>query len=209
MNRAHIFNDIEKATVSLPQKGGQGVLVGGNLILTAAHCTDYRESSLHGEGSFIVGDYFIEEISTSKGRLKVAPLAVEPVADIAVLGALDDQEFAEEASDFEAFCERTKPVRLCRSDFPLFEEFKVQIYTHKGIWVTGKAIQCTEDATKLFVEADEQIEGGTSGGPIINDSGELVGVVSNFSEVNVVGAKSNGTAPRPHLTLPVWVCRRI
>lgn len=199
-----IYTDVAKATVTLLRKGGQGVLVNGNLIITAAHCIDFR-----CEGAMVLGYYFIEEIKTDERELKVAPLAVEPVSDLAVLGSLDDQEFAKEAEDFEKFCEHTKPVPLCRSDFVLFRKFRVHIYTHKGTWVTGSAMQCCEDAQALVVEADEQIEGGTSGGPIINDSGELVGIVSNFSGQAETQHKSNGLAPRPHLALPVWVCRRI
>ena len=61
----------------------------------------------------------------------------------------------------------------------------------------------------LSVVADEQIESGTSGGPIINDSGELVGIVSNFSETGEGLPKSNGPVPYPALALPVWVCRWI
>ena len=74
--------------------------------------------------------------------------------------------------------------------------------------MTGRAMQTWEDAPTLVVEADEQIEGGTSGGPIIDDSGELVGVVSNFSIATGGPYKSQGTTPQPHLALPVWVCRR-
>ncbi len=205
MLRENIYNDVEKATVILLGKGGQGVLVGSNLIITAAHCINYE-----CEGGMVLGDYFIENIKTGESELKVAPLAVEPVTDIAVLGSLDGQEFYKEAEDFKKFCEDTKPVPLCRKeDFVLFQEFQVHIYTHKGTWVTGSVTLCREDAHTLWVEADEQIEGGTSGGPIIDDSGELVGIVSNFSFAAEAQGKSDGSVPRPHLALPVWVCRRI
>lgn len=204
MLRKSIYTDVAKATVTFLRKGGQGVLVNSNLIITAAHCTNYS-----CEGEMALGDYFIEEIKAGGRELKVTPLAVEPVSDIAVLGSLDDQEFVNEANDFNKFCEHTKPVLLCRSEFELFREFRVHIYTHKGIWVTGSAMKCREDAEVLHVESDEQIEGGTSGGPIINDSGELVSIVSNFSLATEVLHKSNGLAPRPHLALPVWLCNRI
>ena len=204
MLRENIFTDVAKATVTLLEKGGQGVLVSGNLVITAAHCIDFR-----CEGEMVLGDYFIEKIKTDERELKVTPLAVEPVSDLAVLGSLDDQVFAKEAEDFENFCEHTKPVPLCRTDFELFRKFRVYIYTHKGTWVTGSAMQCCEDAEALSVEADEQIEGGTSGSPIINDLGELVCIVSNFSLAAEAQRKSEGLAPRPHLALPVWVCRRI
>ena len=85
------YTDVAKATVTLLGKGGQGVLVSGNLIITAAHCIAFR-----CEGEMVLGDYFIEEIKTCERELKVALLAVEPVSDLAVLGSLDTQAFAKE-----------------------------------------------------------------------------------------------------------------
>lgn len=204
MRRESVYANVADATVTLLRKGGLGVLVRGNLIITAAHCIDFR-----CDGPMALGDHFIEEIKTAEGELKVTPHAVEPVNDLAVLGSLDEQVFWREAEDFERFCEHTKPVPLCRSEFALFRKFRVRIYTHKGTWVTGSAEQCCEDAQVLAVDADEQIEGGTSGGPIVNDAGELVGIVSNFTLATDGQQKSNGLAPRPHLGLPVWACRRI
>lgn len=204
MLQENVYTDVAKATVTLLGKGGQGVLVSGNHILTAAHCIDFS-----CEGWMALGDYYIEKIKTCERELKVAPMAVEPVSDLAVLGSLDDQVFTKEAEDFEKFCKHTKPLPLCRRDFELFQKFRVHIYTHEGEWVTGSAMQCCEDAEILSVEADEQIEGGTSGGPIINDSGDLVGIVSHFRLAAEAEHKSKGLAPRPHLALPVWVCRRI
>jgi len=202
MELKQIYTNVAKATVALMKKGGQGVLVNGNVIITAAHCIKYS-----GEGEMVLGDYFIEKIKTGDGELMATPLAVEPVTDIACLGPLDEQEFAKEAVDFEKFCEHTKPVPLCQSYLELFHEFNIHIYSHKGTWVTGSANRC--DSKKLFVKANDQIEGGTSGGPIINDSGELVGIVSNFTLANEGKCKSHGYAPCPHLALPVWMCSRI
>lgn len=177
-------------------------MVEGNLIITAAHCIHWRI-----EGSMALGDYFIEDINTSSGeKLKVMPMAVEPVSDIAVLGPLDNQQFFDEVEEFENFCERTKPVAICQGDFELFKPVPVYIRSHRGQWIKATAKQCSRDAATLFIESEEQIEGGTSGGPIINEAGELVAIVSHSSE----GQRGcDGLAPRPHLTLPVWVCRKI
>jgi len=114
----------------------------------------------------MLGGYLIERIKTRERELKVGILAVDPVNDIAVLGSLDDQAFAQEAEDFENFCQLTKPVTLCRTDFEISRKFRVHIYTHKGTWVTGTAMQCNEHAKSLYVKTDEQIEGGTSGGQL-------------------------------------------
>lgn len=197
-----IYADVANATVSILEKVGQGVLVNDYSIITAAHCINY---SL--EGGMVLGDLFPEKIKTRKGELMVRPVAVEPVKDIAVLSELDNQAFPEEAEEFWSFCDDTNPVPLCRSDFEFGETFPVHIYTHKRTWVTGNATSF--GGASLSVVADEQIEGGTSGGPIINDSGELVGIVSNFTETGEGLPKSQGSVPYPALALPVWVCRRI
>ena len=196
--------DVENATVTLLQKGGQGILIPGNLIITAAHCINF---SCNGE--MALGEYFIEEIQTNHGKLKVSPLAVEPVTDIAVLGEIDDQAAPNEAMDFRMYCENTSAIPICQKDYKLFNKFNVYVYTHNRTWMVGKACQCAKDAEKLSVEFEEQIEGGTSGSPIINDSGELVGIVSNTSIIYSEGQKSEGLIPRPHLALPVWIYNRI
>jgi V8-like Glu-specific endopeptidase len=75
----------------------------------------------------------------------------------------------------------------------LMDAFKL---TAKRVWSNGR----------IVIEAKKQIEGGTSGSPIVDDAGELVGVVSNTSE----GAKKcTGQAPIPALTLPVWTLQAI
>ncbi len=222
MLQESICDVVVGATVSFPKIGGQGVLVNGELILTAAHCIDFTCA-----GDMVLGDYFVEEVKTNKGIVKVAPLAVEPVSDIAVCGALDDQEFHREVEDFEDFCEQTRPVPVFRGEmqFPKYRSgelpklselsalrkaFNVYIYTHRQTWVTGKARQMWPGAKSLWVEADEQIESGTSGGPVINDSGELVGIVSHSGGIPSGETEGRqGQVPRPHLALPVWICRRI
>ena len=58
-----------------------------------------------------LGDAYREAIVTADGRHLVAEvLAVEPVADVAVLGAPDDQARPDLAHAFEAFCQSIKPV---------------------------------------------------------------------------------------------------
>ena len=203
--------EVAKATVTLPKLGGQGVLVNGNLIITAAHCIDFKRDGNGVPGSHH-RDFYIEDIKTARGEFEAALLAADPISDMAVFGAPDgrgSREFFEKKVYFEMFCEETKPVPLCLSDFEPFLSFPVQIYTHIGFWVTGSAMQCPEDAHILWVEADRPIDCNSSGGPIINEQGELVGIVSNFCMATRGQDKSKGPVPRPHLTLPVWVCRRI
>jgi hypothetical protein len=228
-----IYASVAAATVSFQdalflkdsiEEGGQGVLVndsdGGMLIVTAAHCVVFGKSEFSRQlnvelelnrqlnvEEVIQGDLFRQTVKINDREFTVRPLAVEPYADIAVLGALDDQEFPDEADAFLTFCADIEPVPLCQKDLEFGDEFPVHVYTHKGQWVTGNAIY--NGGPMLFIEFNEQIEGGTSGGPIINDSGELVGVASSATniETSILG-KCVGTQPYLALALPVWVSRR-
>lgn len=184
---------VEAATVSLTKKGGRGVLVGGGLILTAAHCVEYRT-----EGAMALGDHFLEPFTSAGGeKLIVCPVIVEPVSDIAVLGPLDGQTFYEDCERFEEFSEHTKPVPLCLDEFELLSPFPVYIYGCDG-WTRSTAQLCRRDANLIAFEFGTQFKPGTSGSPVTNESGQLVGIVSH-----------DGAAPRPHLALPVWICQRI
>ena len=199
---------VAAATVILPGQGGQGVLVEGNLILTAAHCIKFNCEG-HMVLSEVLGGDFIEEIETAKGRLKVGPLAIEPVSDIAVLAALDGQVFYEESEAVEQFCRTTKPLTVGQRDYDLFKEFPAFVYNgNTGIWTEGTAQQCNDRSfcAMLWFDYYEQIEAGTSGGPIVDESGTLIGIQSNVLARGSEG-KYMGRFPRPHLALPVWICR--
>ena len=206
---ATIFSDVENATVAFTRQGGQGVLVTGNLILTAAHCVDFALT-----GGMVLGDHYVEGIRTKTGvNLKVSPRAVEPLSDIAALGPLDDQECPNEADGFEWFCELTKPIPLFTGTLAFRESINVYVFTHKGTWLKGKVTQySTETFHRVCLETEEPIEGGTSGSPVINEAGELVVIVSNSG--NDPAGPTGGYvgiegAPRPNLTLPRWICRQI
>jgi len=194
------FTKIEKATITLVKKGGQGILIKNKMILTASHCVNY---SLSGE--MMLGNYYVENISTRSGNLVVSPVCIEPIKDIAILGPVDSQELHNEYRLYDEFCGNTFPVKVCRSKIEVGKKFNIFIYTHKKKWITGKAKLSFPDSPVLWIEVDEQIKGGTSGSAIVNEKGEIVGIVTNASE----SEKSDGMAPRPLLTLPVWICRMI
>jgi Trypsin-like peptidase domain len=182
---------------------GRGVLVPGNLVLTAAHCVTYSI-----EGEMALGDHFFDELETPQGRVKVTPLAVEPVADIAVLGALDAQEFWQEWEAFDTWCAHTPPVPLCVQAMPLREPFPVYVYTHRDQWLEARATVVRDEVASVWLDVAGHIEGGTSGSPVVTEHGEVVGIIS-ITGSGPAETHCEGPQPRPAHALPVWVLHHI
>ncbi len=208
-NMKDIYSRVAAATVRLSGKGdkeaiGQAVLVRNGYFMTAAHCVEYDL-----EGGIALGDHVLYEIETAQGeKLKASPAIIEPCTDIAVLCEPDSQTFFQEWDDYSDFCDRVKPIPLFRrrlSNFPA--EFRVHIYSHKKVWIPGKATIYRDYASRIRIDADENIESGTSGGPIINDRGELVGIVSVSGGSN--GESQQGHSPAPRWALPAWIYHKI
>jgi hypothetical protein len=189
---------VAAATVVTTRKEGQGVLVTGGFILTAAHCISWDHN-----GGMALGDHFVEPITTRDGsNLHVGPWVVEPVSDIAVLGELDNQVFFEQCDAFEEWRESVQPIAVSDRVLQPQESIAVHVLSHKGHWIAGKATRHGHGAwPRLWIETASCIEGGTSGGPIVDEEGKLLGVVSWGNE--------DGAFPVACLALPSWIWQRI
>jgi len=127
------------------------------------------------------------------------------VSDIAILGPLDDQECFEECKQFEQWCEATSPVPVANT-MPRFRlPLPVKILTHKGNWIAARIVRYspTPPHGQLSLEANDRIEGGTSGGPVVDANGRLVGLVSHSGDT-ALNEKYVGELPIAHLALPRW-----
>jgi S1-C subfamily serine protease len=199
------------ATVRLANLGGQGVLVPGGYILTAAHCVEWG-----GGGGMATGGLYIEKIKTRCGREFLAQvIAADPVADIAALAPMDAEcgELASRSVEaFEQFGETVEAVPLFTRTLGVDEPLPIHVLTHMGRWITGRAVYYgmpwAVGYDRLCLEADSRIRGGTSGGPVINEAGELVGLVSHSSETPSMGCFS-GLMPAPWMALPRWLADSI
>jgi len=194
---------VEAATVRIDGLGGQGVLVGGSLILTSAHCINWN-----GSADTVPGDVFIERITTKEGRsLRVTLGFADPVSDIAVLRALDDQHYCDDIALFKAWCEETSAVQV--ADFTLRpgDSLPVAILSHDCGWIpasiTRYGIHETPQNGSVALIADQMIKGDTSGGPIVDSMGRLVGIVSN-GPANDCSLGFYGNIPIASLALPRW-----
>ncbi len=208
MNKLAMHTRVAAATVKFYKLGGQGVLVPGNMIVTAAHVVEWSTEGGRMTGPFTPFEFY-EPVETADGsKFLVEPLAVEPVSDFAVFGAPDDQACSEEFDKFEAFCDATRPVELDTSESVrkrvtvrrnkvisrwVRKPFAVEILAHTGEWIAGRAVAPRE------IETEVAIQSGTSGGPVITMDGKLLGVVS-------WGNKEVGIA-RPYLDAPLRLAR--
>lgn len=191
----------------MPTKSGQGVLVPGGFILTAAHCIWWD-----GDGAMALGGHFLERISTKSGaQLFVNVMAAEPVADIAVLDTPDNQAFYEQADAFEAWCNETAAVPVSAQVLEIGESMPVHILTHKGTWIRGEITRYGLPGLPcgmIYIKPEEPIEGGTSGGPVVDAYGRLVGLVS-WCGGDHCNQDVGGMMPVAHLALPRWIWERI
>lgn len=124
---------VERATVRLVDKGGQGVLVPGEFIITATHCIDWS-----GTGGMVLGDVYPAEIETASGaKFRLGVIACEPVSDMAVLGELDYQQCPDDAEAFEQWREQVEPVPLSTRQLGVGQSCPVFIFTDKREWLAG------------------------------------------------------------------------
>jgi hypothetical protein len=204
----NISSDVKKrvagATFKIHTKergNGQCVLVDGGLIITAAHCVDWDCS-----GRMAQGEFYLSNITTGSGDLLADTVAVEPVSDIAVLGCPDNQSFPDESDAFDELCERIAPVKLLKRTPKAFKPFPVWIRTHFKNWVAGNATYYGSNSTFAY-KTESEILCGTSGGPIVNHAGELVGVVSHGPISRSQGKYVSAAGLLP-LALPAWIIAR-
>jgi S1-C subfamily serine protease len=192
---------VSRATVRFTAMSGQGVVVPNGLIATAAHVIDWD-----GRGGMALGDRYLEEFESGGRRLKAQVYAVEPVSDIALLGAPDDQGELETA--FEEWCDGIPSIRLWMADPPLREWFPIHVLAHTGDWITGRAQQHQPYSRTCYFETTEAIQGGTSGGPVVTDDGRLLGVVSNAGG-SPGEPETSGMIPRLYSAAPLWSVERM
>jgi hypothetical protein len=215
--QAHIAAACVTIRINDEDNFGRGVLVGGQLILTAAHtvihAVDHRSPypCAHALIGLSLGDHLRLHIETTHGTLYVRPYAIEPVTDIAVLGPLDNQVFFDETDAYDAWCEATAPVPLHWEALPSRTLIPAYIYTHRGAWLTGTVESGRDGAHGLRILFPEGIEGGTSGSPVVSDQGAILGIVSQAggTEKDALDRGRDGIAPMPHRTLPPWLLQQM
>jgi hypothetical protein len=169
---------IEAATFAIESNGRKGrcVLIEGGLIVTAAHVIGWDSDTMA-----TMTERCLFKIKTSGGTVSANLLVIEPISDVAVLGCPDRQTYSRESDIYDDLCERVQPVKLLARIPKPGVLFPVWIYECPGSWMAGEAQYCGDGST-FGVHVEGKLVPGMSGGPIVSDAGELVGVVSQGTE---------------------------
>ena len=184
---------------------GRGFVVEGGrqrLVITAAHCLSHFPPCAafsHPE------ERTYQDLLGPLGeppKVWAECLFADPIGDIAVLGSPDSQALSEQSEAYEALMEST--AALVIGDAP-----------NKGagwtLTLDGQWFQCDlmhQDSRLWIIGAANNIEGGMSGSPIINDNCFAIGVVCAAEGTD--GARwPSGPNPRLVHNLPGWLLKEL
>jgi hypothetical protein len=179
MNESEIINATVKliaAQTARPKQTGrgQGVLIPGSMIITAAHCLD-----LSRVGPLMLeNEYSADIVTRRRTKIRGIPVFVDPISDVAVIGI----PAGKDQFKFDAFCKETPAVPISAIKVKLRSKFPVRIRAHTGRWIEGIGMFVGDKRNRINITACKPIPGGTSGGPVVDENGTLLGVVSVATE---------------------------
>jgi hypothetical protein len=183
--RERIINSLVQ--VGIP-RGGRGFLIHGGQIVTAAHCLP-RWPTIGRRHTDFPGDIIIiPKLRSLRSRHRTIGQVTFlcPTQDVAVIAAPepdwpgrgDPERGAWE--DYDDMLENLEPLTIRREPLPLCKPVRVHLYTADGEWLTGElTLQRPGPMSSTCAVFSSPIGGGTSGSPIVDDDGLVVGAVSN------------------------------
>jgi Trypsin-like peptidase domain len=199
----------------------------GRYVITAAHCLPFVPPR-HG-ASLLEGRTYEDLIAPLSDQPPVwcECLFLDPIADVAVLGAPDNQEMSKLADAYEALVEATIPLTVAEPPSePIPEEVAHLADMEKQSGATGQVEWATRQCRAFLLSLNNQwfpcmvrhapngmlsiydaangIAGGMSGSPIIAENGTAIGIVCTATELPDTASTEGGPNPRLMGNLPGW-----
>lgn len=154
------------------------------LVVTAAHCLP-KLPPAHAASFTQDRTYFefLAPLSTDRPSVAAECVFVDPVADVAVLSAVDGQAIPDEDEAYEQLIEGRPTIELAA----VTKRAPAYVLTLEGRWKPCVAEPPRRPGwTRHLTLIGAYTVGGMSGSPIINRDGRAIGVV-------VVGSLINGS----------------
>jgi hypothetical protein len=169
--------------------------------VTAAHCLPFFPPC-HG-ASYLEERTYKNLLAPlgSKPAVWAECLFADPIADIAVLGAPDNQELSGEAAAFEALVEGVTPLAIGEAP----EKGSAWLLSLDGQWF-GCTAEYLNDGPLYICNTAQPIAGGMSGSPVVLNDGTAIGGVSLGTEDRCED-QYGCSNPRLARDLPGWVLR--
>lgn len=153
--------------------------------------------------AYALDDVTVVKIRVADGELRTRVASVDPVSDIA------DQDCTDDYFAFCESCESQTPVPLSFGKKEPSKAFSAWIRTHYGTWIRCRAEVFRKISSTIALTAEGQVRGGTSGGPVVDENGEVLGIASNFSDHTTECVGCTGWIPWVRMALPVWAVEEI
>ena len=205
---------------------GRGFVVEGRgvwdrrYIITAAHCLPERPDGQklpppHG-ASYLTDRTYANLLAPLGEQPSVwcECLFVDPIADIAVLGAPDYEALSHEADAYEALVGAATPLTVAEpSSQPIDEDVAscpAFLLSLDNQWFACKVDHSPNGM--LNVDTARSIAAGMSGSPIIAEDGTAIGVVclgSGGTMLELEMATEGGPNPRLMGNLPGWFLKEL
>ena len=193
---------VARAVVRLPRLIGQGVLVPGGFIVTAARCIDWTAEDSMTPGGFCLNPSSLR--TAARSSLRPWPSSRSLVWRCLARWMIKPSPGRPRHS---TFCEATPPVRLAIQTLRPFVPLPASVFTHDRGVISAIVRLVSPGSASLWLHSDCRISGGTSGGPVVTDDGRLWEL--SPPSVGTEEEPCQGAIPRVHLAGPAWLVRQM
>lgn len=179
---------------------GRGFIVNGKgdskIVITAGHCLPKMPPCMNFSD---LGERTYRHLLGPIGRRRTITaecLFVDPISDLAVLGASDDQDLSKEHDAYQRFMEPLTAFSIGAARLtPMMQQGEPGwVLSLSGQW---QPCEMSHFGGPIWIcDDDKIIKGGMSGSPILSASGEAVCVIaSNRAQVTLMNS------------LPIWILK--